>query len=114
MKTLICLLFAASLSAVPSDVQFSTLGSWPLCSQFPAFCVPSGQEAYVLLVKASSAEVTKFLCRVWYRQDGEVKQTDWLEFYRADADTGYSNSKPLVLGKIDELLSVEVDELVVK
>ena len=110
MKLLACLLFAASLLATPSDVQFSTLGPWPLCPVLPYFCIPNGQEAYVVLVKASAPEVTGFSFRVRYRQGGEVKQTDLIEFDRADAATGYSNSEALLIGKIDELLGVEVTE----
>jgi len=110
MKTLICILFAASLSAAPSDVQFSTLGPWPLCPILPYFCIPNGQEAYVVLVKASAPEVMGFSFRVRYRQGGEMKETDLIEFDRADAATGYSNSEALLLGKIDELLGVEVTE----
>lgn len=110
MKLLACLLFAVSLLATPADVQFSTLGPWPLCPILPYFCMPNGQEAYVVLVKASVPEVTGFSFRVRYRQGGEVKQTDLIEFDRADAATGYSNSEALLIGKIDELLGVEVTE----
>lgn len=65
----------------------------------------------MVLVKASNPHAVAFRYRVEYMQNG-VSKTAVGVFAREDADTGLSNSQPLVLGKIDSFLSVSAEELV--
>ena len=99
--------------AAPLDVQVSVLGTWPLCQVYPQFCVAPGDETYMLYVKASRPEVVGFLYHFEYVQDG-VTKTHKGKLWRNDSATGYTNTHPIKLGRIDKLISVVADEVIVQ
>jgi hypothetical protein len=116
VRKLICLftLVSLSMAAAPREAHFFTLGPWTMCSVMPQYCVAPGEETYVVLAIASSPDVLAFRYRVRYLQDGVEKTASGL-FERADADTGYSASVPIRLGKIAlPVAGLEVSELVVR
>ena len=114
MKTLlIYLLCAGVLISAPLDMKIIPYGLWPYCSDAqPEYCIPSGQEAYWVLVRPTGDDVSAFRYRITYIQGGQLKSASGIgDCVRSSA---VFCSVPVVLGRVDQFISQTADELVVK
>ena len=96
--------------AIPIDVQFSAFGTWPLCTIDAQFCVPDSAATYFLLVKPSGLDVLAFRYQIRYLRDG--KECESAGYFIRQPEYEYTDSGIVVIGKVDSVLSMLVDEVV--
>ena len=108
---LVMLLVSKMAITAPLDSKLIIVGGWPLCPLYPSTCVVVGKETYALAVKPSGTEVMAFQFKVQYVSVGETKEVTG-HFMRKPPM--YSTSNVLTLGRVQSVLSIAVDELVVK